>query len=239
MDGSGIRFIMFLQGCRMRCQFCHNPDTWTLTSDNAYYATPQEMLDMALKYKSYWSHGGGITVSGGEPLLQIDFLIELFHLAKKKGVSTCIDTAGNPFTFDEPFFSKFQKLMHDTDLILLDLKMIDEAAHQKLTACQNKNILALAKYLSFINKPVWIRHVLIPGITATDENLIKLDEFISTLHNVHRVDVLPYHTLGVMKWEMLGIPYPLEGIDPPTPELVAHAKKMLHVDRYNSYLTDK
>ena len=171
VDGPGLRFIIFVQGCKMRCQFCHNPDTWNMTSDDAFTATPEEMLSKAIRYKSYWKDKGGITVSGGEPLLQIDFLIELFRLAKEQGVNTCIDTSGNPFTFEQPFFGKFEELMKYTDILLLDIKHIDDEAHKKLTACTNENILALAKYLSDINKPVWIRHVLVPGINS-DGNAI-------------------------------------------------------------------
>lgn len=236
VDGPGIRFIIFLQGCKMRCQFCHNPDTWNMNSDDAYKATPEEMLSTALKYKSYWKEKGGITVSGGEPLLQIDFLLELFRLAKKKGINTCIDTSGNPFTFEQPFFGKFEELMKYTDLLLLDIKHIDSEAHKKLTACPNEHILALAKYLSDIDKPVWIRHVLVPGINSSDEHLSRLDTFLKTLNNIKRVDILPYHTFGVGKWEILGIPYQLNDINPPSDELVAHAKEMLHVDKYTDYL---
>lgn len=236
VDGPGLRFIIFVQGCKMRCQFCHNPDTWNMTSDDAFTATPEEMLSKAIRYKSYWKDKGGITVSGGEPLLQIDFLIELFRLAKEHGVNTCIDTSGNPFTFEQPFFGKFEELMKYTDILLLDIKHIDDEAHKKLTACTNENILALAKYLSDINKPVWIRHVLVPGINSDDKYLSRLDTFLKSLNNIQRVDILPYHTLGVGKWEVLGIPYQLNDVEPPSAELVQHAKEMLHVDDYKGYL---
>ncbi len=236
VDGPGLRFIIFVQGCKMRCQFCHNPDTWNMTSDDAFTATPEEMLSKAIRYKSYWKDKGGITVSGGEPLLQIDFLIELFRLAKEQGVNTCIDTSGNPFTFEQPFFGKFEELMKYTDILLLDIKHIDDEAHKKLTACTNENILALAKYLSDINKPVWIRHVLVPGINSDDKYLNRLDTFLKSLNNIQRVDILPYHTLGVGKWEVLGIPYQLNDVEPPSAELVQHAKEMLHVDDYKGYL---
>ena len=237
VDGPGLRFIIFVQGCKMRCQFCHNPDTWNMTSDDAFTATPEEMLSKAIRYKSYWKDKGGITVSGGEPLLQIDFLTELFRLAKEQGVNTCIDTSGNPFTFEQPFFGKFEELMKYTDILLLDIKHIDDEAHKKLTACTNENILALAKYLSDINKPVWIRHVLVPGKSIQyDKYLSRLDTFLKSLNNIQRVDILPYHTLGVGKWEVLGIPYQLNDVEPPSAELVQHAKEMLHVDDYKDYL---
>lgn len=232
-DGPGVRFIIFVQGCRMRCRYCHNPDTWSLEGDSTTVEmSPEEALNKALRYKSYWKNGGGITVSGGEPLLQIDFLLELFKLAKAEGVSTCIDTAGNPFTREEPFFSKFQELMKYTDLLLLDLKEIDPARHKDITAFDNSNILDMAKYLSDIGKPVWIRHVLVPGLSDFDEDLTKLREFIDTLKNVEKVEVLPYHTLGKFKWENLGIKYSLEDTNPPTAERVDNAQKILGAGKY-------
>ena len=210
VDGPGVRYVIFVKGCNMRCQFCHNPDTWT--TKDADWQTADEVLKKALRYKNYWGEKGGITVSGGEPLLQIDFLIELFRKAKKNGVHTTLDTSGNPFTREEPYFSKFNELMKYTDLLLLDIKLIDDKAHRELTGCTNENILDLARYLDEIGKPVWIRHVLVPERSDYDEYLIRLDEFLHSLHNVQRVEVLPYHTLGVFKWETLGIPYKLEGI---------------------------
>lgn len=236
VDGPGIRFIIFVQGCNMRCQFCHNPDTWATKSSDAYTTSARDILAQALRYKSYWKNDGGITVSGGEPLLQIDFLIELFRLAKEQGVNTCIDTSGGPFTFEQPFFGKFEELMKYTDLLLLDIKHIDKEAHKKLTACDNENILALAKYLSDINKPIWIRYVLVPGINDSDEYLSRLDTFLKTLNNIQRVDILPYHTFGVGKWEILGIPYQLNDVNPPSDELFEHAKEMLHINEYTGYL---
>ena len=231
VDGPGIRYIIFLHGCPLRCKFCHNPDTWA-NAKSTMEMTPQEAIAKALKYKSYWGNDGGITVSGGEPLLQIDFLIELFKLAKKEGINTCIDTSGGNFTREEPFFSKFNELMKYTDLLLVDLKHIDSTQHQELTGKGNDNILDMAKYLSTINKPVWIRHVLVPGISDKDEYLTELDKFISTLNNVKKVEVLPYHTLGVFKWEELGIPYQLDGINPPNQERIDNANKLLHTDKY-------
>ena len=225
VDGPGVRFVIFTSGCAMRCQFCHNPDTWNMQSGTPY--TADELIAKALKYRSYWGSEGGITVSGGEPLLQIDFLLELFEKAKEKGIHTVIDTSGQPFTKQEPFFSKFQKLMEYTDLILLDLKQIDEEQHQILTGCPGKNILELAQYLSEIHKPVWIRHVLVPGGSDKDEYLDRLNAFIQTLKNVERVEVLPYHTLGEYKWKELGMEYPLVGVEPPTKERIENAKRRL------------
>lgn len=231
VDGPGIRYIYFLHGCPLRCKFCHNPDTWA-NAKATMELTPQEALDKALRYKSYWGEDGGITVSGGEPLLQIDFLIELFKLAKKEGVNTCIDTSGGNFTRSEPFFSKFNELMKYTDLLLVDIKHINSAEHKELTGKPNENILDMAKYLSDINKPVWIRHVLVPGISDKDEYLIELNNFIETLGNVKKVEVLPYHTLGIFKWEELNLEYPLEGVNPPSQDRVDNANKLLHTDKY-------
>lgn len=260
VDGPGIRFVVFLQGCKMRCKYCHNPETWNLVADySRLYSedlgeaeqeelakrieentkmlkdkgiklearTPEDVLKQALRYKPYWKGDGGITVSGGEALLQIDFLIEFFKLAKAEGIHTAIDTAGNPFTREEPFFSKFRELMKVTDLFILDIKQIEDQKHRDLTGFTNANILDLAQYLSEQGKHMWIRHVLVPGITTDEADLRKTDEFIRTLQNVDKVEVLPYHKLGIQEWERLGIPYQLEGIDPPTAEQLKLAKDIL------------
>lgn len=224
-DGPGIRYIVFLKGCNMRCQYCHNPDTWA--KDGGELMTPEEVLKKALRYKTYWKEKGGITVSGGEALLQIDFVTELFRLAKEKGVNTCLDTSGNPFSLEEPFKSKFDELMKYTDLFMLDIKHMDDAAHRKLTGQTNQNILEMAAYLSDHGKAMWIRHVLVPGITTEEDELYRLRSFLDTLKTVERVEVLPYHTLGVFKWKELGIPYQLEGVDPPTKEQIDRAKEIL------------
>lgn len=226
VDGPGVRFIIFLQGCRMRCQYCHNPDSWSLRSDDV--RTADDLLDTAERFKSYWGEKGGITVSGGEPLLQIDFLLDLFRKAKQRGIHTCIDTALQPFTREEPFFSKFEELMQYTDLLLVDIKHIDPEEHRRLTAQPNENILDGFAYLNEIGKPIWIRHVLVPGVTDVDAYLEQTERFIETLSNVERVEVLPYHTLGSYKYEELGIPYKLEGVEPPSAERIAHAKEVLH-----------
>ena len=224
-DGPGVRYIVFLKGCNMRCQYCHNPDTWA--KDGGELMTPEEVLKKALLYKTYWKEKGGITVSGGEALLQIDFVTELFRLAKEKGVNTCLDTSGNPFSMEEPFKSKFDELMKYTDLFMLDIKHMDDAAHRKLTGQTNQNILEMAAYLSDHGKAMWIRHVLVPGITTEEDELHRLRSFLDTLKTVERVEVLPYHTLGVFKWKELGIPYQLEGVDPPTKEQIDRAKEIL------------
>ncbi len=210
----------------MRCRYCHNPDTWKMGGGDE--VTADEILKRALRFKPYWGKDGGITISGGEPLLQIDFVIELFKKAKELGINTCIDTAGNPFTKEDPFFSKFEELMKYTDLLLLDLKEINPTRHKDLTGFDNSNIIEMAKYLSEINKPVWIRHVLVPEHSDFDEDLDALGDFIDTLSNVDRVEILPYHTLGKFKWENLGIPYTLESISPPSAERIENAKNRIH-----------
>ena len=232
VDGPGVRYLIFTTGCAMRCQFCHNPDTWNMNSGTLY--TADELIDKAWKYRTYWGSKGGITVSGGEPLLQIDFLLELFQKAKERGINTTLDTCGNPFTREEPFFSKFQELMKVTDLVMLDIKHIDDEQHKILTGQTNKNILDMARYLSDTGKPVWIRHVLVPERSDKDEYLHRLHDFIETLDNVEKVEVLPYHTLGVYKWKELGIPYQLEGIDPPSKERVENANRILETAKYHA-----
>ena len=225
VDGPGIRFLIFLQGCPMRCQFCHNPDSWKTGIGEE--RTADELLDQAERFRAYWGDNGGITVSGGEALLQIDFLLELFEKAKQRGIGTCLDTSAQLFTRKSPFFEKFERLMELTDTVLLDIKHIDDEEHRKLTRHSNANILDCARYLSEIDKPVWIRHVLIPGITDKDEYLVRLRDFLSTLHNIERIEVLPYHTLGVYKYEKLGIDYCLKDVQPPAAERVANANDIL------------
>ena len=226
VDGPGVRFVIFVSGCPMRCQFCHNPDTWDMQVGQKRSA--DDLLSQALRYKSYWGTEGGITVSGGEPLMQMEFLIELFRKAKEKGIHTTIDTSGAPFTREEPFFGKFNELMRYTDLLLVDVKHIDEEQHKILTGRTNMNILDMARYLSETGKPVWIRHVLVPERNDDDVYLEKLYDFISKLKNVQKVEVLPYHTFGEYKWKELGYDYPLAGIDPPSKERVANANRILH-----------
>ncbi len=225
VDGPGIRYVIFLSGCHMRCAYCHNPDTWKVGGGTL--RSTDELLKEALKYRPYWGKDGGITVSGGEALLQIDFVTELFTKAKEKGVNTCLDTSAGPFRDEKDYLKKFKKLMDVTDVVLLDIKHIDPALHKNLTGFTNTNILACARYLSDIGKPVWIRHVLVPKFTDDDFYLKKLREFLDTLKNIERVEVLPYHTLGVYKWEELGLKYRLKGIDPPTKDRVDNARKIL------------
>lgn len=197
--------------------------------------SPEAVLNEALSCKSYWGKKGGITVSGGEPLMQLDFLVEFFTLAKEKGINTCIDTSGAPFTREGEWFAKFQKLMEVTDLLLMDIKHVDEDEHVKLTGQSGKNIVDMFRYLDETGKPIWIRHVLTPGITDNDEYLERTRDFIRTLHNVLRVEVLPYHGLGAMKYKDLGIDYVLKDTESPAAERVANAKSILECEKYDGW----
>ncbi len=226
VDGPGVRFIIFLKGCNLRCKYCHNVDTWNPESDDL--RTADEVLDFAERYRTYWGQEGGITVSGGEPLLQIDFLLELFKKAKERGINTCIDTAVQPFTKDEPFFSKFEELMKYTDLLLVDIKHIDREEHIKLTGLPNDNIKEGFEYLDEIGKPIWIRHVLVPGITDDDNYLKETRKFIERFSNIQKIEVLPYHSMGKLKFEELGIPYQLEGVESPSEDRVKNAYNILN-----------
>lgn len=225
VDGPGVRFIIFFAGCAMRCQYCHNPDTWDINNGTLY--TAAEIIARAVRYRSYWGKEGGITISGGDPLLQIDFLTELCCLAKANDIHVVLDTSGNLFSREEPQFGKIKRLLQYVDLVLLDIKHIDEKKHLWLTGFTNKNIIDFAKYLDSIKKPVWIRHVLVPNRTDKDEHLKRLKLFIDSLNNIEKVEVLPYHTLGVSKWEELGMEYPLVGVEPPSEQRLENANKIL------------
>ena len=229
VDGPGIRFVIFFQGCPMRCLYCHNPDTWKIGT-----GTKRTVESLLAEYDSVkeFMKNGGITCTGGEPLVQIDFVTELFEKAKENGIHTCLDSSGITFTPDST--EKFERLCKCTDLVMLDIKHIDDEQHKILTGQTNKNILDMAEYLSETGKPVWIRHVLVPERSDKDEYLHRLHDFIETLDNVEKVEVLPYHTLGVYKWKELGIPYQLEGIDPPSQERVENANRILETAKYHA-----
>ena len=190
--------------------------------------TPREAFDAAYRYHNYWKNNGGLTVSGGEPLLQIEFLTELFRLAKQKGVHTTLDTCGQPFTRAEPFYSQFCELMQYTDLVMLDIKEWDSARHKALTGHGNEEYLDMARWLSDHGKDMWVRHVLVPGLTDDADALRATRTFIESLATVRRVEVLPYHTLGLFKWEKLGIPYTQDGVPTPTGEEVARRTAAWH-----------
>lgn len=228
VDGPGIRCVIFMKGCPMRCAYCHNPDTWDPKGGTEYDV--DSLVKEAIKYKSYFGDKGGVTVSGGEPLMQIEFVIEFFKKLKELGINTCCDTSGIMFNPDDPKSVELHKELNKVcDLYLLDIKHIDEEEHKKLCHQSSKNPKAFARFLAENNKRVWIRHVLVPGITTDEKWLRKTKEFIDSLGNVEKVEVLPYHTMGVVKYKNLGIPYPLEGVEPPTKEQVQFAKDILRV----------
>lgn len=226
VDGPGIRYVVFTQGCLLRCQYCHNADTWEIGTGKEM--TVSEIIEDLKSYLPFIeASGGGITVSGGEPLLQIPFLIQLFKECKKHGIHTTIDSSGGCYSLSEQFQTHFNELLKYTDLILLDIKHIDRKKHKTLTGMGNDHILQMAKKLSEINFPVWIRHVLVPTLTDHEADLHELGKFIGTLKNVQKVEILPYHQLGVYKWEALGLDYSLKEISPPSEQDVEKAYSIL------------
>ena len=225
VDGPGVRFVIFLQGCPMRCQYCHNPDTWKMNSGSL--RSSQSLIRDYERNAAFYTKGG-ITVTGGEALMQIDFLLELFTLAKQKGIHTCLDTSGVTYHPGQSSYNeKLDALMAVTDLVLLDIKHIDPEGHKVLTGHDNAGILAFARYLDEKGVPVWIRHVVVPGITDDPGLLMRLGAFLGTLSNVKALDVLPYHIMGVSKYRELGISYPLEGVEPATQKQAMEAKQYI------------
>ncbi len=207
VDGPGLRYILFMQGCPMRCLYCHNPDTWATKGGKEI--TAKQVLTDFLKNKEFYA-GGGITVTGGEPLMQIDFVTELFKLFKLHNIHTCIDTSG--ITFNEANKKKFERLLKYTDLVLLDIKHIDTKKHKLLTGHGNENVLAFAKFCEKCNVDLWVRYVVVEGYTDSPRDLFLLGKFIGVLKNLKALDVIPYHTMGVTKYEQLGLNYPLKDI---------------------------
>lgn len=226
VDGPGTRFVVFVQGCPMRCAYCHNPDTWEMNGGTLM--EPAEIIEQYDRNAAFYANGGGITVTGGEPLMQVDFMIDLFTLAKKKNIHTCIDTSGIAFNPDNaPFLEKLDKLMTMTDLVMLDIKHIDPEKHKDLTAQPNDNILKFAAYLDEKNVDMWIRHVIVPGITDDDKYLFDLGYFIGQFRNLKALDALPYHTMGKPKYEKLGMKYKLEGVEPMNKGVLLEKKKVI------------
>jgi pyruvate formate lyase activating enzyme len=227
VDGPGIRYVVFTQGCLLRCLYCHNPDTWAIGGGKSM-TVDEIMTDMEAYLPYMEASGGGLTVTGGEPMLQLDFLIALFKACKKRGIHTTLDTSAGCYSTDESFQAKVSELLKYTDLIMLDIKHIDDEAHRELTGKSNRHILHFAQVLSQKRVPVWIRHVLVPGLTDSEQDLKRLAAFIQSLQNVEKIEVLPYHKLGVYKWQTLGLKYKLEDVEPPTEESVARAREILN-----------
>lgn len=221
VDGPGIRFVVFVQGCPLRCQYCHNPDSWSY--DENQRMSVDEILEQYEGVKEFC--GGGITVTGGEPLVQVDFVTELFKEARSRGVHTALDTSG--LLFNRENTAKIDELLKYTSLVLLDIKHIDDEEHKKLTKHSNKNILDFARYLSENKKPMWVRHVVVPGITFNKEYLTRLGQFLATLNNIQALDVLPYHDMAVPKYENLGIEYPLKDVLPLTKAQALEARSII------------
>jgi len=219
VDGPGIRFIVFTQGCPLRCKYCHNPDTWKL-KDAKYERTTDFVMNEILKYRNFFTNGGGVTVTGGEPLMQEDFVEDLFKKCKKEGIHTALDTSGYIFN------DRIKEVLQYVDLVLLDIKCIDDNEYRELTGVNLAPTLEFAKYLSEMGKPMWIRHVLVPGITDRDEFLEKLADFIKELHAVEKVEILPFHKMGEFKWKELGLEYQLDKVESPTRERVENAKNI-------------
>lgn len=222
VDGPGIRFVIFMQGCPLRCQYCHNPDTWQ--TDTNKLMTVDEIMQKYDGVKEF-VQSGGITVTGGEPLLQIDFVTELFKVAKAHGIHTALDTSG--ITFNQENTENINNLLKYTNLVLLDIKHIDDEEHKKLTGASNKNILAFAQYLSEKQIPVWIRHVVVKDITLNEKYLKELGRFLATLNNIKALDILPYHNMAIPKYESLGINYPLKNTPPTSKEEAINARNII------------
>jgi pyruvate formate lyase activating enzyme len=225
VDGPGARLVVFLKGCPMRCQYCHNPDTWEMAGGTDM--TVDEIIKQFEASRSFY-RGGGITATGGEPLLQIDFVTELFEEAKQRDIHTCLDTSGITFQADnKEYLEKLDRLMASTDLVMLDIKQIDDLKHTELTGHSNKRILEFARYLDSKQIDMWVRHVVVPGLTDQKPELYNLGRFIGSLSRVKALDVLPYHDMGKVKYESLGMEYPLDGVPPMSKEGAISAKKII------------
>ena len=226
VDGPGTRFVVFVQGCPMRCAYCHNPDTWEMNGGTMM--EPSYIIEQYERNSAFYQNGGGLTVTGGEPLMQVDFLIDLFTLAKEKNIHTCIDSSGIAFNpSNTAWIEKLDHLMTLTDLVMLDIKHIDPDKHKELTSQPNQHILEFAAYLNEKNVDMWIRHVVVPGITDDDKYLFDLGYFIGQFDNLKALDVLPYHTMGETKYKKLGISYKLAGVPAMDKDKVVEKKQVI------------
>ncbi|EOD01166.1 pyruvate formate-lyase-activating protein [Caldisalinibacter kiritimatiensis] len=218
-DGPGVRFVVFFQGCNLRCVYCHNPDTWSIASGEEI--TPKQLVNKAIRFKSYFkSSQGGVTCSGGEPLLQPDFLIEFLKLCKKNGIHTAIDTAGVGI-------GKYEEILKYTDLVLLDIKHIDEKGYEKIAGGNYDEFRRFVKVLKKTDIDLWIRHVVVPTMTDSESHINSLRDIIGGFDNVKKIELLPYHTLGVNKYKKMDIPYKLEGVKPMDKEKIKVLEKII------------
>ena len=229
VDGPGVRFVVFFQGCPMRCLYCHNPDTWEISHAKLELTAEQTLERMTRNLPFYKT--GGITATGGEPLMQIDFLTELFSLAHAKGIHTCLDTSGITFKRHPDTLAKFDTLMSVTDLVMLDIKQTDDSRHRELCGHSSSAPRDFARYLSEIGKPTRIRYVLVPGYTDGEQDLAALGKLLSELPNLEKLEILPYHELGSAKYDSLGIPYPLAGTRVPAADDIARAERIIEESR--------
>lgn len=223
VDGPGIRTVVFLQGCRLRCQYCHNPDTWAMNSSKAQHISPKELVQRLTRFKPYYGQTGGVTFSGGEPLLQKDFLLEALSLCRQAGIHVCLDTAGCGA-------GGYEEILSLTDLVLFDVKHYTDAGYRQVTGQAREESLRFLETAQRMGTPLWIRHVVVPGLTDSEEHFKALRDYIRTIKNVQRVELLPYHTLGVCKYDALNIPYPLKGVPPMQAQELTHWQEILNED---------
>lgn len=223
VDGPGIRTVVFLQGCRLRCQYCHNPDTWAMNSSKAQHISPKELVQRLTRFKPYYGQTGGVTFSGGEPLLQKDFLLEALSLCRQAGIHVCLDTAGCGA-------GDYEEILSLTDLVLFDVKHYTDAGYRQVTGQAREESLRFLETAQRMGTPLWIRHVVVPGLTDGEEHFKALRDYIRTIKNVQRVELLPYHTLGVCKYDALNIPYPLKGVPPMQAQELTHWQEILNED---------
>ena len=220
VDGPGIRIVVFLQGCNLRCLYCHNPETWSCEEKNIM--SVDDVVNKILRYKSYISKNGGVTFSGGEPLLQPEFLLECLKLCKEKNIHTCLDTAGFGF-------GKYDEILKYTDLVILDVKAIEETEYTQITGQKMKKFYEFLKATQQHNNKLWLRQVIVPNINDDKEHILKLKQFASTIKNVEKIELLPYRAIGVHKYKSLNLPYRLDGVEELSQE---------KLDELNSYLNN-
>ncbi len=228
VDGPGIRSVVFMQGCRLRCQYCHNPDTWK-RNGSCKEMTSEELVQKLMRFKGYYGQSGGVTISGGEPLLQLDFVTEVFSMLKKAGIHTCLDTAGVADPDEPDLEDRLRMLLNETDLVLLDVKHEDPSSYKEITGNDITDYNRFLAVLQDCEVPIWIRHVVVPGLTDGEEHIRQLKKYISDLKNVTKIELLPYHTMGVDKYKTLGLSYRLDGVPALSSQDVRPLEQMLMV----------